>query len=264
MTLLPPSLRAGGFFQPQMGANLPPTGRWQMKMLGAVLTVAALALAAPVAMAQTAAERFRQISVGGEAEVKVTPDRATLVLGMVSESRELPKAQAENAQKIGQAIAMLEKMGIEKRHIQTDFLRIEPRFEKTYGIGPAAYIVRRDIVVTLTDLKKLEPVIAEAVKLGINTAGQFTLETSDLRKHRDAARLLAAQAAREKATLLAQALGATVGPVQTIDETNVPTPMSARSLAPQNVSVEAGGGPPVFSAGEISVRAAVMVTFALQ
>lgn len=241
-----------------------------MKMLGAILTAAALALAAPVALAQTAlaqtaAEKPRQITVSGEAEIKVAPDRAVLVLGMVSESRELPKAQAENAQKIGQALAMLEAQGVDKRHIQTDYVRIEPRFEKSFGVGPASYIVRRDIVVTVIDLKKLETVIGEAVKLGINSASQFSLQTSDLRKHRDAARLQAAQAAKEKATLLAQALGASLGPVLTIQENAVPLPVSARGLAVQNVSVEAGGdAPPAFSAGEISVRAHVTVTFALQ
>ena len=236
-----------------------------MRMLGMMVAAAALTLAAPLALAQTAAEKPRHIAVNGEAEVKMAPDRAVLVLGMVSESRELPKAQAENAQKIGQAIAMLEAQGIDKRHIQTDFVRIEPRFEKTFGVGPASYVVRRDIVVTVVDLKKLETVIGEAVKLGINSASQFSLQTSDLRKHRDAARLQAAQAAKEKADLLARALGASVGPVLTIQENGVPMPASARGLAVQNVSVEAGGdAPPAFSAGEISVRASVTVTFALQ
>lgn len=236
-----------------------------MKIIGAVLTAAALSLAAPIALAQTAPDKQRLITVSGEAEVKVMPDRAVVVLGMVSENRELAKAQGDNAQKIGQAIAMLEREGIDKRHVQTDFLRIEPRFEKIIGVGPASYVVRRDIVVTVTDLKKLETVIGEAVKLGINSASQFTLQTSDLRKHRDAARLLAAQAAKEKAALLAQALGAAVGPVQSIEEHNVPMPMGSRQMMVQNASVEAGGdAAPAFSAGEISVRASVAVTFALQ
>jgi uncharacterized protein YggE len=237
-----------------------------MKILGFVLAAAAVMLAAPMALAQTSPDKQRQITVSGEAEVKVVPDRAVIVMGMVSESRELAKAQSENAQKIAQTIAMLEQQGIDKRQVQTDFLRIEPRFEKSFGIGPAFYVVRRDIVVTVTDLKKLEIVTGEAIKLGINSANQFTLQTSELRKHRDAARLLAAQAAKEKATLLAQALGASVGPALTIEERYVPTPTGSRNVAAQNASVEAGGGDvqPVFSAGEISVRASVSVTFALQ
>jgi uncharacterized protein YggE len=238
-----------------------------MKMLGVLSIAAALALTAPMAVAQTVAEKQRQITVSGEAEVKVAPDRAIIVLGMVSENRELPKAQADNAQKIGQTIAMLERLGIEKRHVQTDYLRIEPRFEKTFGVGPASYIVRRDVVVTVTDLKKLETVIAEAIKLGINSSGQFVLQTSDLRKHRDAARLQAAQAAKEKAVLLAQALGATVGPALTIEEQHAPGPMSTRYATAPNVSLEQqsrGDALPVFSGGEISVSATVTVTFALQ
>lgn len=238
-----------------------------MKILGAVVVGAALVLAAPLALAQTAPDKQRQITVSGEAEIKVAPDRAVIVLGMVSESRELPKAQAENAQKIGQTIAMLERLGIEKRHVQTDYLRIEPRFEKTFGVGPASYIVRRDVVVTVTDLKKLETVIAESIKLGINSSGQFALQTSELRKHRDAARLQAAQAAKEKAVLLAQALGATVGPALTIEEQHVPGPMGTRHAMAPNVSLEQqsrGDALPVFAGGEISVFATVTVTFALQ
>ena len=237
-----------------------------MKMLGVMVTAVTLALAAPIALAQTTPEKQRQITVSGEGEVKVAPDRAVIVLGMVSESRELARAQSENAQKIAQTVAMLEKQGIEKRHVQTDFMRIEPRFEKTFGVGPASYVVHRDIVVTVIDLKKLDTLIAEAVKLGINSAYNFTLTTSEPRKHRDAARLLAAQAAKEKATLLAQALGAAVGPALNIEEHNVGMPMGTRHAAPPNVTERAAGGDtlPVFSAGEISVRASVSVTFALQ
>jgi uncharacterized protein YggE len=237
-----------------------------MKMLGVMAAAATLALAAPMALAQAAPEKQRQITVSGEAEIKVEPDRAVIVLGMVSENRELARAQSENAQKIGQTLAMLEQQGIEKRHVQTDFVRIEPRFEKTFGVGPASYVVRRDIVVTITDLKKLEILIAEAVKLGINSAYNFTLMTSEPRKHRDAARLLAAQAAKEKATLLAQAVGAAVGPALNIEEHSVGMPMGTRHAAPPNMTEQAGGGEArqVFSAGEISVRASVSVTFALQ
>ena len=43
-------------------------------------------------------------------------------------------------------------------------------------------------------------------------------------------------------------------------------PMGTRHAAPPNITEQAGGGEakPVFSAGEISVRASVSVTFALQ
>ncbi len=236
-----------------------------MKRLATISTVLALVLAAPMALAQTA-EKPRQVTVIGDAEVRVAPDRAVIVLGMVSDSRDLAKAQSENAEKISQALAMLARQGIEKRHVQTDFLRVEPRFEKNYGTGPASYLVRRDIVVTVTDLAKLETLIEEALKLGINSASRFTLQTSELRKHRDAARLLAVQAAKEKAALLAQALGASIGPVQAIQEYGVPAPMGTRYGGAQNVSQEAAGGDaqPVFSGGEIAVRASVSVSFALQ
>jgi hypothetical protein len=77
----------------------------------------------------------------------------------------------------------------------------------------------------------------------------------------------AATHARAKAELLAQTLGASLGPVQSISEQSFSFPRPAMRVEMALAADQAGGrepSPDAYAAGEIEVTATVQVTFRLQ
>jgi len=73
-------------------------------------------------------------------------------------------------------------------------------------------------VITLRDLSKFEELLSQSLTAGVNYVQGIEFRTTELRKHRDQARTLAIQAAKEKATALAGELGQKIGEPQTIQE----------------------------------------------
>ncbi|MFH2047203.1 MAG: SIMPL domain-containing protein [Pseudomonadota bacterium] len=111
------------------------------------------------------------------------------------------------------------KHKIEEKHIQTDHISIEPRYEHQYEhrkfIG---YFVRKSIVLTIRDTSEFENILTSVLEAGANYVHGVQFRTTELRKHRDKARLLAIKAAREKANDLAKELGQKVGKPYEINE----------------------------------------------
>ncbi|MCC7352569.1 MAG: SIMPL domain-containing protein, partial [Anaerolineae bacterium] len=161
----------------------------------------------------------RLITVTGDAEVRVVPDEVILTLGVETWDKNLMVAKRENDDRVKRAIALAKEYKIEAKHIQTDYLSIEPRYRYEYEkwdfIG---FFVRKTIVVTLKDISKFEDLLTGLLGAGITHVHGIQFHTTDLRKHRDEARTLAIKAAQEKANALAKDLGQKVGKPRTISE----------------------------------------------
>lgn len=71
----------------------------------------------------------RLITVTGDAEVRVVPDEVILTLGVETWNKDLNIAKKENDQRIRKIVALAKKHKIETKHIQTDYISIEPRYE---------------------------------------------------------------------------------------------------------------------------------------
>jgi uncharacterized protein YggE len=70
----------------------------------------------------------------------------------------------------------------------------------------------------LGDISKFDDLLTDVIEDGANYVHGIEFRTTDLRKHRDQARSLAINAAREKAEALAKELGRQVGEPQSIQE----------------------------------------------
>ncbi len=219
----------------------------------------------------------RSISVEGEAEVKVAPDRILLTLGIETSDRDLEKAKILHDASTRAVIDAVRREGVEAKDIQTDYLDIEPRWDLTPRpenfIG---YFVRKTVVVTVRDVPKFEQVLSVALASGVNYVLGVQFQTSELRKHRDEARALAIKAAREKAVALADQLNQKVGnPIEISELSNRWYSWYGRSWwgsrqgsqyqnVVQNVGGDALPEDGVLSPGRISVTASVRVVFELQ
>ena len=220
----------------------------------------------------------RTITVSGEALVKVIPDEVEIRLGVETWDENLHAAKRKNDAAVKEVVAVAKEHGVESRDVQTDYMRIEPQYSsdsmqpKTLG-----YWVRKSIVITLDDLPEFEDLLTDALASGVTTVHGIDFRTTRLRQHRDTARSLAIQAAKEKAAAMAQGLGEVVG---------VPTSIREEYYGwfswydyygwwgpryggiSQNVVQEVGGGESLqegsLAPGEIGVRSTVSVTFELK
>lgn len=243
------------------------------KQLFTAIAVAALSLSS--AWSQTGAPPPPQITVSGSGEIKVAPDEIHLSAGVETRSDKLDEARRQNDERVGKLLQFLKGQGIKEKDIQTDFMSVEPNYDSKISRSEAAvYVVRKTIGVRLTDVTKFDAVLSGLFAAGVNHINGIEFHTSELRKHRDAARAMAIRAAREKADALAAELGVKRGKVYSINATEgggwwsaSGGYLAARAMS-QNVVQNAGGGSDetggTLSIGQISVTATVNVSFLIE
>jgi uncharacterized protein YggE len=229
----------------------------------AVLTLTALGAGA--ARAEKGGEPWpREIVVTGDADVKVVPDEVILTIAVETIDKDLLTAKQQNDDRVKKVLAVTQQFKIDPKNVQTDQITIEPRY-KNYNQDNQSFIgfnVRKSVVICVKDMKSFEPILLALIKAGTNRVDGVRFQTTELRKHRDHARLQAVKAAREKAQAMAAELGQKIGRAHSIVE-NGPPQVVQRSY---NALVNEGGdasGEGGFAPGQISVTASVTIHFDL-
>ena len=218
----------------------------------------------------------RSITVTGASEVRVVPDEVILTIGVETVHVDMTTAKAENDAIVERLLGLAVDYGVEREHVQTDFINIEPRYDTYYErknfIG---YFVRKNVAITLRDLSQFESLLAALLQAGATHLHGIDFRTTELRQHKDEARALAVQAAQEKAVALAGELGQSVGRPVLIREEGSDWYSGYGSwwgsswggAMSQNVVQNAGAGELVtdgaLAPGQIAIKARVSATFEL-
>jgi uncharacterized protein len=219
-----------------------------------------------------------QINVSGSAEVKVAPDEIRLSVAVESRNAALDAARLDNDTRIAAALAFLKQCDLPERDVKTDFISVRPDYDATRSrVTPVAYIVRKSIEVRLTNTVAFQAVVTGLLTNGVNFIENVDFRTTQLRQHRDQARLLAVRAAKEKAKALTDELGVKLGRPYTVnatDSSNYPVSRYSNSSIGannfvQNASISSGGGASdnasdTFAVGQISITANVNVAFLIE
>ncbi len=223
------------------------------------------------------------ITVSGKAEIQVVPDHAVLTFSIDSRAQELDKTVADNDAKIQAVVNFLRESSVEQKHIKTERITIRPLVEQK-GQGkaqiaqqafnaaplpnrrrgeeqlvPIGYAASRQLQINIQQLEQFEMIYRGLIERGVNVVDGVKFQTSELRTHKDSARLKAIRAAREKATAMANELGATLAAVQTINENSGGGYRYAFNNFSESLPAEGGE----FSAGMIEITASVQVVFKL-
>jgi len=226
-----------------------------------ILTIAALLTANCPADAET---QEPLITISGSAKVVVSPDSAEFEFGVESRNASLSEAQSDSEQRTKAIIGALKKLGVDNKDIKADEITAQPYFgQDDSKTKPIHFSISRHISVKLRDISKFEAVLTAALKTGATHVRKAEKQSSDLRQHKDEARVLAARAAREKAELLAKELGVKVGRAFSIQETSNDWYSNLRNVAQNNVSEEPTDGSSL-NAGMIEVSSSVQVSFRIE
>ena len=240
--------------------------------LAATLSVAPSFSAKP-AMAQANADcdPSRSVQVNGSATVEVVPDEVFIRLGIQAKDNTAELAQGKVATMSQAVIKAMKGLGVSEKKITSDFYYAQPTYDNYENKNITGFVVNYALGVVITDSRKANDVIAAAFKAGANEVQNVEFRTSQLRKHRDEARVAAMNAAAEKAQLLAKAGNAQIGCTLKIDEASGggSVPFYRNSLA-QNSTLNASGNAqgdsselPI-SLGTIPVKAEVVVSYSLK
>lgn len=236
--------------------------------------------AAPLA-AQSSEQEPSTIVVSGEAEIKVTPDEAMIPLVVRTEGLEVAEARKENDRLVKEIQSLASRLGISQDQIHVDYMNVaqqkqvsdeypgvSPRYRKDEGAEKSlGYTVARNIIMRLKDLRKLEELLAESVKMKSVYLGPVRVRSSDEDNHREQARLKAMRVAKDKAAKMAGELGAKLGKPLSISEgTYYPDEDRDPSARVYYGVVPGYGGEmgTVASPGQLIFSMRVMVVFALE
>lgn len=160
-----------------------------------------------LAAAQPLVNQGNVVSVTGDAEIKVVPNQVVLALGVETRDRSLSLARTRNDTAVRGVLAAIQNLQIDPTDVQTDFIEVTIRYATAAETIIDHYVVEKSIAVTLKDVSKFESLLSAVLEAGANHVDHVEFLTTDLRKFRDRARALAAQAAIEKANDLAAAAG---------------------------------------------------------
>ncbi len=235
-------------------------------MLDRIFPIALLTMTL-LATPAIADENMRQVAVSGSGEVTVVPDRAQLSMGVEMRARELQSARDQVGKTISEFLTLVKQLGIEKKSVNTSQLTVRPEYDWIAAARKrqlTGYYVARQVQVELDDLEKLGMLLERATAIGINqVSGPFFKSSREDELQRTALRR-AAEDARLNAQVLAETLGAKLGPVHNIQAgaMHLPRPpMMARAML--GVAAESADAEQSYEPGEIRIQAQVNAVFDL-
>jgi uncharacterized protein YggE len=205
------------------------TRRTGLIVAGAVVISVVIWLAA-TAMAQdngsSGGKPSRTITVTSTATVKAAPDEAVVDLGVRSESADSADAFAQNATAMQAALDALRSAGIAEEDMQTTNISLEQRTEnRGKPDEQRVFVASNSVHVTIVDLTAVGSVIDAAVAAGADSVNDIRFQLANPHEVRTDALHQAVTGARTKADALAEAAGASVVAVVTVDEQNFQEPV---------------------------------------
>ena len=157
------------------------------------------------------------ISVSGYGKADVSPDMATVNIGIVTTGKTAQLAQAENARVASDVTAALGQLGIFSKDIQTHYT-MSPVYEKGDYRKAVGYRANNTVTVTVNDVAKAGQVIDAALSSGATDVNGLSFGLKDAKSVRNTALQMAVQDARSKADAIAAALGVKIVGIQNVKE----------------------------------------------
>lgn len=203
------------------------------------------------------------ISVSGEGFVEVTPDRATISVGVITREKNPSDVQTANAKAATNVINSIVALGIERKKISTGNYNFNPVYRHTDNGKRIleGYEAANSVTVIVDDLNLVGKVIDAALNHGANRVNNLTFGLRNRNIHQDEALRLAVLDAKRKAEVAAAALGKSIVGIRvvSIDSSHIDAPHNykmARSMAMEDAAAET----PIES-GTLTCSARVHVEF---
>ncbi len=166
------------------------------------------------------------LSVAGNAELTVEPDKAELYVTILTEGKTAKEAQDENKAKANKVINALRRQGITDKNIETYYYNLRKKTEwdpvsrKNVDKG---YMLTHTLKVTSTNIDKAGKLVDTAIDAGANGVDRISFGLTDETEKKVRAEALkkASENAKEKAESITTSLNIKLGKITSIQESNV-------------------------------------------
>lgn len=204
----------------------------------------------------------RTITVTGRGVAEAEPDKASVVVSVVTQEWVAKTAADRNAEIMTRVRDALVASGVNANDITTTNYSIHRKESWEGGrqsIG--RYQVRNEMKIVVYNTALASDVIDTAISAGANELTSLTFTVADDTALVREARTLAVRQAQETASLLAGATGCKIGDAITIIEESDAGAIGMMNYAPAAMSAKIAA--PI-SSGKIEVSSTVRITYALQ
>lgn len=179
-----------------------------------------------------------QVVVSGVGEARVTPDRATIMVGVQSRAATAAGAAADNARRQKAILDTLRALGLGSDQLSTANYNVAPEmvYPATGGSGPrvTGYTVTNTVRADVRRLDEVGRVIDAALAKGANEISSLQFYSSKADSARRSALAAAVADARLDAEMLAKAAGGSLGNLLELSTSEAPVrpvPVSMRAMA---------------------------------
>lgn len=192
-----------------------------------------------------------QIVTTASGEVRLTPDRATIQIGVQSRAATAAAAATQNATKQRAIIDAIKARGVPAEQIATSNFNVIPetRYDREGQAAPrtTSYLVINTVNVELRRIDQVGPVIDAALVAGANQINSLTFGIINADSARRVALAQAVSKSRADAEAMARAAGGSLGPLLELNSVDqyIPGPprpfdMRVAATAEMKTPVEAG------------------------
>jgi hypothetical protein len=168
----------------------------------------------------------------------------------------------------------IKALGVSEDDIKTTYFNIQPEtrwIEKTDSLGRYSepeiigYIVSNQVEVKVRDLDKISDVLDTAADEGGNLIriNSISFTVSDPAEYAADMRRAAAEDAKAKAKLYADAMGVELGELLFLTETGSTTTLASRGYAEAGYDNAAGAPPTPIQPGDVSLSTTIQAAFAI-
>lgn len=201
--------------------------------------------------------------VQGQGEVKLAPDKATVNAGVTTEAATATEAVDANNAIMIRLIAAIEAAGIASNDIQTANFNVYPRYNYSNGQSRLiGYMASNNVSVVSRDIASVGSLLDTMSGAGATQINGIYFDVEDDDAAQDQALAAAVSDAFNKANVLANAAGVTLGAPIAIDSTNG----AAQVYVPLNrgASELANSDAVPISPGENTVATMVTIVYEIQ
>jgi uncharacterized protein YggE len=215
----------------------------------------------------------RQVTVSGECNHVVSPDRGSITLTVEFQNMDLSKATKEAAESYERLSAAIKKLNLKNFNIRTSEYSVNEitAWENNKQVKKG-FQARMGLWVSTSDIQRIGEVIAAASKEKVKDVNSLQTYLSDEKQLVEEMACLedAAKNAKAKAEKLAGALSAKLGPVMMMNESGKTLPswprpmMMQKSFAMRGMAMDAAEAAPNVEAGQQNLSLSIQVTFELK
>ena len=206
------------------------------------------------------------VTVEGNAEISVVPDRANLNLAVELNGRNLSAMTTRVAETIDAFLTITDGLSINRSDVMTSGVNINPRYRYENKTGRRifdGYNVSRSIQVDLQNIDLLGSIIERSTGQGINNIAAPIFRFSQEDQVIQSLHTLAVQNAMKRAEALVDPLNASLGKALKIDASSnqsISPPMMEMRALDMNSSLAEQS----YSIGQINYSQSVLATFEIE